>query len=583
MRSRDLLTSSVCAILAAALLFAAFLQLDNINAKRKEMKLVINEPLENAPPSLAFATVAMGAFRGLVVDVLWMRAEKLKEEGQFFDARQLAEWITVLQPRFASVWSFHAWNMAYNISVVMPATQPEERWRWVKNGYELLRDQGIVKNPKSILLYRELAWIFQHKMGGVTDDVHKYYKLQLALAMQPLIGDKDNKYFKALADAPAEWSQLITDANIVKIIDALTAVDIAFTEDAKFVDSYLSLRQNPSRFADQVFDVIDDFRGTTHLEKLDTFAKAYKLRNTWKLDPNLMYELNVAYGPVDFRDPNTNLPLNWQHPNVHAIYWAALGLKVASSEDYSADEVNTDRIVFHSLQSLFRNGQIYIYDATSPTNPDQKVKTVFLHPDLMMFEVCDKAWLDAVEKYTKLDGNVISIQNGHRNFLKNAILSFYQAGHKAQAQKIYNQLKQLYPKKEFNVPLVVFARNRLKEELSSIGITDAREIVVTMLWDGYYRYAVGDDDEAAGREAMAREVYESYMKEFSDEDVLRVDLPEMPQLRYIALNSFLSDQRYPPNLRQTLLARIELERPKLFEQLKAQHEKLLKKAAGDEQ
>jgi len=67
------------------------------------MQLVINEPLVNAPPSLAFASVALGAFRGLLVDILWMRADKLKEDGQFFDAKQLAEWITVLQPRFAAV------------------------------------------------------------------------------------------------------------------------------------------------------------------------------------------------------------------------------------------------------------------------------------------------------------------------------------------------------------------------------------------------------------------------------------------------------------------------------------------------
>ncbi|MEE9370405.1 MAG: hypothetical protein V3W45_02935, partial [Sedimentisphaerales bacterium] len=153
MRLRDIIICFICIVLSAALLITAGMQLDFINSQRKEMKLIINEPLKNAPPSLAFATVAMGAFRGLVVDILWIRADKLKEQGQFFDAKQLAEWITILQPRFATVWEFQAWNMAYNISVAIPATQPQERWRWVKNGYELLRDKGISLNPKSILLY----------------------------------------------------------------------------------------------------------------------------------------------------------------------------------------------------------------------------------------------------------------------------------------------------------------------------------------------------------------------------------------------------------------------------------------------
>jgi hypothetical protein len=153
----------LCIIAAGGLIFWGSSWLDGINVQRSQMKLIMNEPLENAPPSLAFATVALGAFRGLVVDVLWVRAERLKEEGKFFDAKQLAEWITLLQPRFAAVWDFQAWNMAYNISVEIPASRPQERWQWVKNGYELLRDKGIEKNPHGILLYRSIAWIFQHR------------------------------------------------------------------------------------------------------------------------------------------------------------------------------------------------------------------------------------------------------------------------------------------------------------------------------------------------------------------------------------------------------------------------------------
>ena len=111
---------------AAVSLLGAGVQLDHINAQREKLKIVSNPPaLEKVPPSLAFATVATGAFRGLIVDILWMRADKLKEDGQFFDARQVAEWITTRQPWFAAVGELHAWNMAYNISVAIPARQPE--------------------------------------------------------------------------------------------------------------------------------------------------------------------------------------------------------------------------------------------------------------------------------------------------------------------------------------------------------------------------------------------------------------------------------------------------------------------------
>ncbi|MEN6577206.1 MAG: hypothetical protein ABFD90_12755, partial [Phycisphaerales bacterium] len=339
MRTRDFIILLVCGILAGASLFGAGVQLDYINSQREKMKIVVNPALENAPPSLAFATVAMGAFRGLIVDVLWMRADKLKEEGQFFDARQLAEWITTLQPRFAAVWEFHAWNMAYNISVAMPASQPEQRWRWVKNGYELLRDKGIPLNPKSIQLYRELGRIFQHKLGGVSDDAHLYYKLQFAEEIGPLLDSpdnglsaNDNRYLEALIAAPKEWAEIRTDPNITAFVQAMQAADENFVGEADFVRNYLSLRQNPQRFKPGASEVIAAYQGTVALRKFDLFAKVYQLRHVWKMDPALMLRVGQMHGPIDFADPNTHLPMDWRHPDCHAIYWAVKALDVAIQE-----------------------------------------------------------------------------------------------------------------------------------------------------------------------------------------------------------------------------------------------------------
>jgi hypothetical protein len=566
------------------------MQLDYINSQRKQMRLISNEPLENAPPSLAFATVSMGAFRGLVVDILWMRAERLKEEGQFFDAKQLADWITKLQPRFASVWDFQSWNMAYNISVAIPSTQPEERWRWVKNGYELLRDQGIALNPKSILLYRQLAFIFQHKIGAVSDDAHKYYKLQLAEMMEPLLGPADNEYFKALAKAPLSWQEIRRDANVAGLIDELASADKTLGQGGPddFVNEYLSLRQNPDRFSAAAFDVIDSRVGTAALEKFDTFARAYHLRHVWKLDPVLMEELNETYGPVDWNDPNQSLPLDWRHPDSHAMFWAVKGLRVAGKkgvdkageEQYSIDEINTDRIVNHSLQNLFRAGKIYIWDEPvkggpqdSPGRSQGRRKDVFLRPDLRMFEPYNRHVLMVIEKYTDPNEKELnSHQIGHRNMLENAVLSFFQSGHERQARRIYDQLRKLYPQPEFAVSLVDFARSRFLEELKSLHILNAREIVPMLLRESYFYYAMRDDDEAAGRENLAREVYNFYMDVESEE--FRIDLPPLPRLRYLALIDFLNDQQYLPSIRMALRNRIQIERPDLFEQLMEEEKKL---------
>jgi len=588
MRLRDKIIWFFSIVLMACLLIGAGMQLDSINRRREDMNLIIDKP-ENIPPTLAFATVATGAFRGLVVDILWMRADKLKEEGQFFDARQLAEWITILQPRFASVWEFHAWNMAYNISVAIPATQPDQRWQWVKNGYELLRDEAIDKYKlKNITLYRELGRIFQHKIGGVSDDAHKYYKLQLALAMEPLLGPADNQYFDALAQAPLGWREINKDPNVTPLIKALKTADEVFSNDDEFVSNYLSLRENSSRFKPAAGKTIDDFRGTEALEKFDIFARAWQLRKVWKLDPVLMREINRTYGPIDWSDPNTHLPMDWRHPDTHAIYWAVKGLQIAAKEEnrkIETNEVNTDRIVAHSLQNLFRDGKIFIYELSLPSSDElsqqpqmRTYKEIFLRPDLRFFEPYNNSVLAILNKYKDAgdESRYQTLQNGHRNMLINALLSFYQAGHRQQAQKIYNQLRKLYPLEEFKVRLEEYAKKRFVEELQTIGIDDAKEQIIFLLRESYYLYGIRDDDSAFGREQMAEEIYNYYQSKYSDEN--RIDLPDFKLLRYFALFDFLNDEQFPPYLRESLLSRISIERPELFKQLEAEEEKLRKQS-----
>src|SRR5258708_202351 len=91
-----------------------------------------------------------------------------------------------LEPHFVQVWLVQSWNMAYNISVKFKDFP--DRWRWVQRGIELLRDDGLRYNPNETLIYRELAWFFQHKMGANLDDANMYYKQQWANDMAVVFG-----------------------------------------------------------------------------------------------------------------------------------------------------------------------------------------------------------------------------------------------------------------------------------------------------------------------------------------------------------------------------------------------------------
>jgi len=179
-------------LLAAALLCGSGQMQKKLNRDRGRLGLTRVDALDNAPPVLAFTTVALGGFRGLIANVLWIRANDLQNDDKFFEAAQLATWITDLEPSFTQVWLFQSWNMAYNISVKFKDFP--DRWRWVERGVELLRDNGLRYNPNDILIHRELAWFFQHKMGQNLDDANAYYKQQWAAEMSPFFGAQGTNF-----------------------------------------------------------------------------------------------------------------------------------------------------------------------------------------------------------------------------------------------------------------------------------------------------------------------------------------------------------------------------------------------------
>lgn len=175
-------------VLAAVLVTGAGFLQKSLNHDRDTLGLTHVEGLTNAPPVLAFTTVALGGFRGLISNLLWTRANQLQEDDKFFEMAQLSDWITKLEPHFSQVWAHEAWNMAYNISVKFKDFP--DRWRWVQNGIELLRDQGLQYNPDDVLIHRELAWFFQHKMGANLDDASMYYKTEWKKEMEDVFGGK---------------------------------------------------------------------------------------------------------------------------------------------------------------------------------------------------------------------------------------------------------------------------------------------------------------------------------------------------------------------------------------------------------
>ena len=85
---------AVLILIALVCLLGTFLNQRNMNTFRRENQLTHTEQIDNMPPTLAFTTVVLGGFRGLIANVLWVRAMQMQEDGKFFEMAQLGDWIT---------------------------------------------------------------------------------------------------------------------------------------------------------------------------------------------------------------------------------------------------------------------------------------------------------------------------------------------------------------------------------------------------------------------------------------------------------------------------------------------------------
>lgn len=138
-------------------------------------QFVLRRQRPDSAPALAEGVfAALGGLRSIGAEVVWFRADRLQEEGRFVELAQLASTLTLMEPHTPEVWSHAAWNLAYNVSVMMP--DEESRWRWVHAGLRLLRDEGLRINPRSRELLRELAWMFEIKIGTDIDSAAEYYR-----------------------------------------------------------------------------------------------------------------------------------------------------------------------------------------------------------------------------------------------------------------------------------------------------------------------------------------------------------------------------------------------------------------------
>jgi hypothetical protein len=87
--SRNFLVILTAVLVLIGSIGGSWLLVEPINEQREELQLTFSdEATRNMPPAAAIAQAALGSFRGVVVNFLWIRAQQLKQEGRFHEAVQ---------------------------------------------------------------------------------------------------------------------------------------------------------------------------------------------------------------------------------------------------------------------------------------------------------------------------------------------------------------------------------------------------------------------------------------------------------------------------------------------------------------
>lgn len=475
-------------------------------------KLRFSGAVADAPPAVAFTSVAMGSFRGLLADILWLRSENLKAKKNYFEMVQLARWITDLQPNYSGGTAYLAWNLAYNISVT--SSDFEDRWYWVNEGIRLIRDKAMLYNPDDPVLYREMSWIFFHKLGNILDDANLYYKNQMALQMAAILGDgmpdmavlesapADEKEFMARFPAGSRFWQLAAEAGC-KDYDAL----------------YTRFREPiPAALPENFKTGLDENDYNAALGAMRRRLLKEKLR----LDAGKMAAIDRKYGRMD-----------WRVPESQAIYWAEEGTVKSGGRD-----IQCARIVTQAMQAAFRGGRLLTVDG-------EQGRYIQVVPNLALADSAYDTYVRTQQSFES--GGAESFRSARINYLKDAIPLIYINGNISKAEEFFRKLvKEDGPQKQKT--LDEFVMVEFAEDVRDADVKKASAIISGLIRRSILNLIYGDHAAAVANERLARYIYRKYVAE--NHDVKRNTLPSYAKLKEGEVNEC---RRYLPPAMVTIL------------------------------
>lgn len=162
---------------------------------------------------------ALGGFRGLAANFVWISVTTAWENQQWTRVRTLTELAVLLQPRVLFFWENGAWHLAWNASVAAenynapdktPGQRARESRQWIEAGRVML-ERGIRAIPEKPQLYMRMGELHQQRLEDYATAA-QYYRLAAARPGAPTFAERFVGYMLERAgqkqEAYAYWLSL---------------------------------------------------------------------------------------------------------------------------------------------------------------------------------------------------------------------------------------------------------------------------------------------------------------------------------------------------------------------------------------
>ena len=470
-----------------------------IDRYQKEYKInrMVNNP--DIPPSLSITTFALGPFRTLVADGLWWRAIQQQDEGEYFDALQLTDWITKLQPTYPSIWAYQAWNMAYNIA--HDFANPEDRWLWTLRSIELLRDEGLRYNPNNIIIRHELARMFYDRIGGKVDPAAELFKNNWAFLMMEYFDSGDAIEIEKFQRAAKTIEELRNRPSISEYSKAAMEKGIDVFDFKKFPPKRGWLNLN-----------------IPHHQKVQAGWEIYyaykrqRIKKELKLDIDRVLFIDTEYGPLD-----------WRLHQAHTIYWAA----EKNFEDFTKSGINFARIVRQSMIDSFYEGRLFYNPARNIIVRTNNLK--------IMGRIHDYFDYYMANQFSK------SIDQLHKNFLEQAVTILYTFNHLETSKELFGHYEEDYLKGK-EIKFEDFVQSSMEKTLTKGGLAKGQSLVQSALFKSFEWLEIREDDRSNGYFNLAKLLWRRHQQKYQKRSQAKL-LPPFEDLVASAKDHYLSSQK----------------------------------------